>query len=453
MIAAVMTMALQSQARPDIDPLLEPYFSGIETNEMVTVIAQMQDVQYIPYLSNSVWTYYDMRYALEQNARQAQSRVYNALKSGAESNNIPIKIESNWLANVMIIELPGSMVKYLANFNEFVALIADRPMEIVMPWDNGLIEPWMSLEANDYTYGLKKLQMPTLNEKMPNLNGEGVNVGIIDTGIEPDHPDLLGRTIAFRDFVGSGQQAYDDQGHGTHVAGTIAGGFASGTQIGVAPKVKLTIAKVFDRRGGGTLSGILKSMEWIADPDGNPQTADAPALVSNSWGGGPSRSSQRPEQVPLCKAVMNWVKLGIFPVFAAGNSGSRSSTVGLPGGCPDAFAVGATDSGDNIARFSSRGPAQWATGNIVKPEISAPGVNVTSSFIGKRWRSLSGTSMATPHVAGLAALVYQAAPGADISTVAEALIRGVDDLGTDGQDNTFGWGRANALKTMAPALQ
>ncbi len=450
-LIAIFGFQISAWAAPQIDPRLEPLMNGsVENTEMVTVIATFKDPQFLPYLSNSIYTYQDVRWALQQNAYNAQKDLYDILKNGAESNNIPMKMTSIWLANAMIIEMPAYLVRYLAEYDQIDTLIADYEMSIIMPWDGGETQPWASLEANDYTYGLKKLQLPELREAAPNINGEGVNVGIIDTGIEASHPDLQGKTIGFKDFVSNNSDPYDDQGHGTHVAGTIAGGFASGTAIGVAPNVKLTIAKVFDRRGGATFARILKAMEWIADPDGDPNTNDAPALVSNSWGGGSSSSRKDPSSEALCKAVTNWVKLGIFPVFAAGNSGSRASSVGLPAACPDAFSVGATDKNDRIASFSSRGPAQWSTGNIIKPEVSAPGVNVTSSFLRSSYRQLSGTSMATPHVAGMAALLYQVAPDADVSSMAQAIIRGVNDLGPDGQDNDFGWGRINALQSIRP---
>jgi subtilisin family serine protease len=436
------------QAAPVVDPTLEPLMKGTNSSEMVTVIATFNDGMHVPYLENSKRSYRDMRMGLTEVARNAQIRVYQSLMSGAESSGIPMNVTPLWVTNSMVIELPAHSVRYLQNFSEIKALIANHTMSIIQPLERANIGQATMME-NDYTYGLRKLQVPELRHKFPQISGRGVVIGILDTGIEAQHPDLAGKVIAFRDFVGRrGETPYDDHGHGTHVAGTIAGGGTSGIEIGVAPEAKLIIGKVFTSQGGGTLSAILKSMDWIADPDGNPNTADAPVLVSNSWGGGPTNGRTDPLKDVFCKAVDNWVKLGIFPVFAAGNSGSGVSTVGTPGACPSAFAVGATDSEDRIASFSSRGPARWSTGNVIKPEVSAPGVDVRSAFPGGTYRVWSGTSMATPHVAGLATLIYQMAPGASVNDVAQAIINSADHLGAPGQNNDFGFGRINAFKTF-----
>ena len=186
-------------------------------------------------------------------------------------------------------------------------------------------------------------------------------------------------------------------------------------------------------------------MQWVADPDNNPATDDAPAIVSNSWGGGSPDPSKDPADDPLCKAAMGWVKLGIVPVFAAGNSGPGPRTLGLPGGCPLVVTVGATDSSDGIAGFSSRGPAVWKTGSFNKPDITAPGVKIMSSVPGGGYAELSGTSMATPHVAGMMALMYQIHPKLEVDKAVQIMKAAADKIGAD--PNTFGAGRINAMKT------
>jgi subtilisin family serine protease len=135
-------------------------------------------------------------------------------------------------------------------------------------------------------------------------------------------------------------------------------------------------------------------------------------------------------------------------VFAGGNEGPGQSTIGLPGGCPQTLAVGATDQNDKIASFSSRGPVQWKTGTFIKPDVSAPGVGVLSSVPGGGYKSYSGTSMATPHVAGTAALIYQGAPNATIEAVKGLLEKNAVDLGDHGQDNVFGYGRIDAMASI-----
>ncbi len=208
------------------------------------------------------------------------------------------------------------------------------------------------------------------------------------------------------------------------------------------------VAKVFSSLGGANDSDILKAMQWIADPDGNPSTNDNPSIVSNSWGGDIPSPDKDPKDDLFCQALDAWVKLGMLPVFANGNEGPGEKTVSLPGGCPTALAVGATDSNDEIANFSSRGPADWKIGSFIKPDVSAPGVGIVSAKPGGKYKKMSGTSMATPHVAGLAALVYQVNPNITVENAKKVIAAGAKDLGDTGFDNEYGWGRVSAANSI-----
>lgn len=449
LIGLVIGTTHVSQGAPVIDPTLAPLMRGTSSSEMVTVVATFSTSHYIPNLENSRRTYRDMRLALTEAARAAQIKVYQSLMAGSESAGLNMKVTPLWLTNSMVIEIPAHSVRFLQNFSEIRALIANRRIPRIRPLERQVIPETVMIEK-DYTQGLLSLKLPELLERYPQLTGRGVHVGIIDSGIDAQHPDLAGKVVAFRDFWTVPRQApYDEDGHGTHVAGTIAGGSTSGIQIGVAPDTRLIIAKIFGPEDGAPLAGILKAMDWMADPDGNPDTFDAPSLVSNSWGGGFTDGSVDPVKDVLCRAVDNWVKLGILPVFAAGNDGPNGATVGIPGACPSAFTVGAVDATTGtVARFSSRGPALWSIGNVVKPDVSAPGVDVRSAFPGGSYRVWSGTSMATPHVAGLAALVFQATPGASIEQVVAAIQNGAEKRGDINKNNDYGWGKINALQTF-----
>ncbi len=449
LIAGAISVLISSTAyaSPVIDPLLQPLMQGTTSSEIVTVVATFPSPA-VPYLENSRRTYRDMRVGLTEVARASQIRVYQSLMTGAESAGIQMRVTPLWVTNSMVIEIPAHSVRFLQNFSDIAALIANRDLIRLNPLERAQVSETVRTESQ-FTHGLRSLQIPELNAQYPQLTGRGVNIGIIDSGIDAHHPDLAGKVIAFQDFWDVPRQApYDDGGHGTHVAGTIAGGSASGIQIGVAPEASLTVAKIFGPRGGAKLDAILKAMDWMADPDGNPNTNDAPALVSNSWGGGYTSGQINPIDDVLCRAVDNWVKLGILPIFAAGNDGPAATTVGLPGACPSAFTVGATDINNTVASFSSRGPALWRFADVVKPDVSAPGVDVRSATPGGTYRVWSGTSMATPHVAGLAALVYQVNPGANIELVRSAILSGVESLGMVGQNNDYGFGKVNALRTF-----
>lgn len=312
--------------------------------------------------------------------------------------------------------------------------------------------------AGGYTWGLNDIRVPDLKTEHPELNGSGVIVGSIDTGIDPTQPDLAGRVLAFKDFVNGQTTAYDDQGHGSHTNGTISGGDASGTQIGVAPGVRIVSAKVFGADGGATDDVILAAMQWIMNYDGK---GSHPAVVNNSWGG-PQAAAQDLNKEPMHQMTQEWVKLNMVPVFAAGNEGPGASSVGTPGGYPEVIAVGAVDSSNTVASFSSRGPVTWKLGlwksnffkikkEFVKPDVMAPGVSVYSSLPGPTWDSWDGTSMATPHVTGVVALMLQANPKLTVAQVKSILMKTAQKLGSDA--NTYGAGLIDAKASVEAALK
>jgi subtilisin family serine protease len=255
------------------------------------------------------------------------------------------------------------------------------------------------------------------------VTGANIVVAILDTGIDYRHPDLGGclgstcKVIAGHDFVNNDSDPMDDHGHGTHCAGIVA---AKGTLHGVAPDAKLMAGKVLSSSGSGSYSGIIAGIEWATDPDGNPGTNDGADVISMSLGG-----SGSPDD-PLAQAVDTAVAAGVVVVVAAGNTGPNYESVQSPGVARNAITVGATDNNDQIASFSSRGPVSgtWQ----IKPEVMAPGVNITSTYPNNSYASMSGTSMATPHVAGAVALLLQQYPYADPEWIKNALMQKAVDL-------------------------
>ncbi|KAF9187155.1 hypothetical protein BGZ50_002114 [Haplosporangium sp. Z 11] len=208
--------------------------------------------------------------------------------------------------------------------------------------------------------------------------GQGVTAYVIDTGINTAHVDFGGRATMGANFI-QGSPNTDQNGHGTHVAGTIGG-----TQYGVAKKVRLVGVKVLDARGSGSFSGIIAGMDWVVQ-----RAAGTKAVVNMSLGGGKSQA--------VDAAATRIYNAGIPLLVAAGNDANADACNGSPSGAQGTFTVGATDSNDSIASFSS-----W--GQCVN--IFAAGVNIKSAWIGSSTavNTISGTSMATPHVAGVAAL-------------------------------------------------
>ena len=231
--------------------------------------------------------------------------------------------------------------------------------------------------------------------------GAGVVVAIIDTGIDYNHPALGGgigpgrKVIGGYDFVNDDADPMDDNGHGTHVAGILA---ADGPVVnGVAPGVSILAYKILDAGGRGKQSDVIAGIEAALDPNGDGSLADH-ADVANLSLGSPGGS---PDD-PVAEAAENAVAAGMIVCAAVGNGGTFHQ-VSSPAVAPSVIGVGASDAGGNLASFSSRGPAT-RTGAI-KPDIVAPGVNILSTAIGGGTRVLSGTSMSTPYVSGLAAIL------------------------------------------------
>lgn len=437
----VLTATLASAA-PIMDKEVQQFLnsSSVNSNQVLPVLLVYKKQATLPVRPNHARYHAEIEKALIQNAKQQEEVLF---KNSLVGN----KRETLWIVNGTLTRVRQDQLKALSK-SEAVASISYslKKIKLVTPKNVGNA-PQFTAEAT--TYGLQKLKVPELRAKYPTLDGSGIRVGILDTGIDASHPDLAGKVKAFKDFTAAQSPTPSDENtHGTHVAGTIAGGATSGTSIGVAPKAQLIIGKIFDAQGSAEDENILRAMQWIADPDGNPETNDFPTIVSNSWGDDASFADKDPQDEPLCGVVDNWVKLGMLPVFAGGNSGPGATTIGLPGGCPAALTIGATDSNDKAAYFSSRGPAKWKSSSLVKPDVAAPGVNIRSAKPGGGYQSMSGTSMSTPHISGLMALLYQANPALTVEAAGKALLAGATDLGTAGKDNTFGWGRADILKSV-----
>lgn len=256
-------------------------------------------------------------------------------------------------------------------------------------------------------------------------DGTGVTVGVLDTGIDAGHPDLADKIVGSQTFI-AGAEVTDGHGHGTHVASTIAGtGAASdGMRQGVAPDADLLIGKVLNDNGSGSASGIIDGMEWAAQ-----EGAD---IISMSLGGSVTDGTD------ILSTAVNELSAGGGPLFviAAGNSGPTAGTVAAPGAAESALTVAAVDKSDAMAEFSSRGPRIGDLG--LKPDIAAPGVaigaaraegTVLGSPIDEFYTRANGTSMATPHVAGAAAILAEQHPDWTSAQLKDALSSTAVDLG------------------------
>ncbi|MBX9767706.1 MAG: S8 family serine peptidase [Bdellovibrionales bacterium] len=331
-----------------------------------------------------------------------------------------------WVSNSILLSLTPSEVLDLAKDTRVISLYLNASKKLLRR-PRALQNRARNVFGN-YTYGLKNLGIPAWHEDEKPVFGAGQKVGVIDSGADGAHRDLQNKIYAWKDFVGGQAFPYDDDGHGTHVAGTIAGGKVSGVQIGVAPRARLAVAKVLDKEGNGTAENILLAMQWMADPDGQPDTNDTPGVVNNSWGIEDYNATIPPDADPYCRAVDTWAQLGILAVAAAGNEGPKAGTVGIPARCPATLSVGAVDHRGEVADFSSRGPVRWKGLRLDKPEVYAPGVDVISARPGNAYEKESGTSMASPHVTGLAALHLEYRPGITRELLVQTLVQS-EELG------------------------
>ena len=269
--------------------------------------------------------------------------------------------------------------------------------------------------------------------------GSGRKVVVLDTGYNYFHPELISSYLGGKDFVNDDNDPMDDQGHGSHVAGIITADGVNPNAKGVAPDAGVIAGKVLDNNGSGYFSDVVAGIYWAVNgPDGIYGTSDdfgADAISLSLGTGAPYVYKNFCDGVlpDLTNAIKYAVQKNVTVVVAAGNSGGTG--VSIPGCISYSTTVGAVDNKDKVASFSSRGNAL---------DITAPGVNIYSSVLGSAYATWSGTSMATPMVSGMVALMKYAHPTYSQSTVENKLFSTAKDLGKVGKDTSYGWGRVRA---------
>ncbi len=375
------------------------------------------------------------------------------LRSHLEAQGFTVK-RSFWIVNYLLVEGPTDRLGALTALPQVTRLVDNFEVTLVDGTPADAVEPAAAL-----TWGLEKVRAEDVWTSI-GTRGQGVRVCVSDTGVDMDHPDLDGRMWSdapgdpsfpggWIEFDSSGNPVggstpHDTHGHGTHTSGTVLGGEDSGVAIGMAPDATLMHALVLPG-GGGSFAQVIAGIEWCVSPtDENGSPAGQPADVhSMSWGA----TGYYDEDV---EPILNSYLAGTLPVAAAGNSGEGSS--GSPGNVYDALGIGASDVDDYIASFSSgeviqkdyfsAPPAHWPEEWTV-PLVSAPGVSVYSALPGDSYAYWDGTSMATPHVAGCAALMVSANPGLTPDDLRDALVFTSNWYATyypAPPDTRYGWG-------------
>lgn len=384
---------------------------------------------------------------LKRVAEDSQSGILALLEQARAAGAVEA-FHSFWLVNAISVRSSEAVLQAIAARPEVERIRPDRVRRITQSPPSGESSP---------EWNIDRVGAPLAWEQ--GIDGSGAVVGSIDTGVDFEHPSLAdgyrgadgNHDYDWWDAISHEPVPYDDGAHGTHTMGTAVGGDGLGPDpddIGIAPGATWIAAKAFDDFGGGLDSWIMEAAEFLTAPttvDGtDPRPELAPDVVNNSWGGFQCDAFFR-------DVLETWRLMEIFPAFAAGNSGPGEGSVNSPGDAPEAFAVGATDFNDEIAFFSSEGPSCYGE---TKPEVAAPGENVLSSVPGGGFDSYSGTSMATPHVAGAVALMQDAAAGSLTVDVAEdVLAQTALDLGDGGPDNTFGAGLLQVFDAVEIVLR
>ncbi|MFF0449998.1 S8 family serine peptidase [Streptomyces sp. NPDC004609] len=412
----------------------------------------------------------DSSAAREKSVKTDRTRtLYESKTAHAERTQAPLKAlleregaayESFWIVNTIKVTAGKALAEKIAARPEVAALEADDPLPLPEPLP-GRAEPGV----NAVEWNVDRINAPKVWSGL-GVRGEGIVVANIDTGVDFTHPALKTRYRGLKtdgthdhDYhwfdptrICSGSAPCDNNGHGTHTMGTMAGDGGAGNQVGAAPGARWIAAKGCED-AGCSRTALMRSGQWIVAPTdragAHPRPELAPDVVNNSWGA-------RDPDPWYAGVVQAWRDAGIFPAFANGNHGPRCASSGVPGAYATSYSTGAFDSNNTIAPFSSRGPGD---GQGVKPDIAAPGVNVRSAWTGGGYHSISGTSMASPHTAAAVALIWSAAPAlrgkvAETERILDGSAVDTEDLscgGTAADNNVWGEGRLDAYAAVLAA--
>jgi subtilisin family serine protease len=448
LVFSASLFCLTAEADAKIDPALIAFSRNFQSHQKIQVIALMRNDSY----GFSTPRRYDgtgVRIFLSKRARAAWDIVAKQL----ERRSLPesdLQLKSvHWIANAITVRVTPNGLRVLSQIPGIEKIYADRAPGYMKAVQSKLVvrPSRMNGEPPPIPYDLRDMKLDQVFEQAPEITGRGVLVGHIDTGVDGKHAALAGKIKSFwsASTQTAGGPATDTGDHGTHTAGTIVGGDRKLNIFGVAPEAQLISA--------GALSGydmMLKAMEFMMDPDGNPSTNDQPSVVSNSW-----NANGAPDIEIFYRAISAWEAGGILPIFSAGNAGPGPKTITTPHEHPSVIAIGATNEAGLIATFSSRGPAVYQGKVIQKPDMTAPGVHIVSTVPGGKMASKNGTSMAAPHVAGLVALISQANPKLNPAQIREVLVKSLTLVNADGTPATsqswnpnYGFGRVDGLAAL-----
>jgi subtilisin family serine protease len=387
--------------------------------------------------------------------KEAIARMVEPQKKSAPEKAAP---KPFWTSRAMPLKLDRDELRRLPDEVQNIQSVhLNRSLQVpvLMEMKPTLEETGDTARILSATWGLLKINALAA-WGLTDSRGEGVTIGLLDTGVDADHPDLKGKVEHWAEFdslgLPVGSKPHDSDEHGTHCAGTLVGGRASVRSIGVAPKAKLAAALVLDGEHGGTDAQVLAGIDWCVE-----RKVD---VISMSLGGLVMDAETPPTYT---EAILTCLEAGIPVVAAIGNEGLQ--TTGSPGNDLFALSVGATDPQDRIAGFSGGRTQILRKSDYIdprylplpysKPEISAPGVAIYSSVPGGKWKAFNGTSMAAPHVAAGIALLLSSTRIRELekgdrraALIKDLILGSVEELGESGQDHRYGFGRLDILRAI-----
>lgn len=423
-------------------PSLQQHLDLLEDCDMVKVVVHMKDRADLSLLAHDM-VRQDKLTCLQSFAQRKQRSLVDFLQERRDEVG---EMRSFWIFNGIALTATKQLILEIAERSDVDFVSEDAIIHLKRPEQEG-----SNAEGRVPEWNIVKIKADSCWNI--GYDGTGTIVGMMDTGIDTSHPALQGKFIpgGWFDAVNGQPDPYDDHGHGTFALGIVCGGDGNGpftNDIGVAPGAQFKVAKIFDSNGSAQLSWIHAGFQWFATQD--VQT------INNSWGTSTTTSLEFWDD---CLTLRN---LGVLQVFSVGSSGPGSGTAGTPGNYPTVTAAGATDSDDNIASFSSRGPAPdqspwtdtqyWGRPdwNRIKPDIAAPGVNIRSSWPGGNYVIMSGTSWSSAHVTGAYAILLQKDSTAAYGVLYSILLDYADEppQGAPYPNNNYGWGRVNVFAAL-----
>jgi len=409
---------------------------------------------------------------------ESQKSILEYLYKMEKQNKVK-NITSIWIVNAVYCEATREVIAELNKDRSIFYIDYDlKPIELEKP-DFTVVQPDKTSKEREIAWGVSKINAPAVWAM--GYTGQGIVVGIIDTGVNYNHVDLADHIWTDPNYPYHGwnfelnnNNPMDAQGHGTHCAGSVASDGTAGSQCGVAPDAQMLCCRVRTVADTTAENQVWQAMQFVVSPPLSPTNGGDLITMSLGW-----RYAWSPRVATWRTACNNTGAAGVIMIVAAGNErgvdippyglrcpGSvpspwRHPQNGATGALSNVVSVGATDINDAIATFSSQGPVRWDTvtgyndypypPGLTKPDVSAPGVNIKSCAYNNNngyadgW---NGTSMATPHVAGTVALMLQKNPYLTRAQIDSILQTTAVDLGIAGKDNDFGAGRIDALAAV-----